>query len=130
MIDVVGISVTLWMHRKFGSKMPPLPSSALQAMWSANRWLGILLGPTGSTFSISKKKILRDYAITCLKIQIAVFYSYNIHCSFFIRYGGGSFSFSNLINGVTKRFSTEFELQQVCDLPLYFLSSCTTDTYI
>uniref|UniRef100_A0A672KWH6 Aminopeptidase n=1 Tax=Sinocyclocheilus grahami TaxID=75366 RepID=A0A672KWH6_SINGR len=28
-------------------------------------------------------------------------------------YGGGSFSFSNLINGVTKRFSTQFELQQL-----------------
>ena len=32
------------------------------------------------------------------------------------RYGGGSFSFSNLIAGVTKRFSTEFELQQVRQL--------------
>ncbi|XP_067293179.1 alanyl (membrane) aminopeptidase b, tandem duplicate 1 [Pseudorasbora parva] len=31
----------------------------------------------------------------------------------FNQYGGGSFSFSNLINGVTKRFSTEFELQQL-----------------
>lgn len=31
------------------------------------------------------------------------------------RYGGGSFSFSNLINGVTKRFSSDFELQQVRD---------------
>ncbi|XP_031153699.1 aminopeptidase N-like isoform X2 [Sander lucioperca] len=31
----------------------------------------------------------------------------------FKEYGGGSFSFSNLINGVTKRFSTEFELQQL-----------------
>uniref|UniRef100_A0A672Q6S8 Aminopeptidase n=1 Tax=Sinocyclocheilus grahami TaxID=75366 RepID=A0A672Q6S8_SINGR len=31
----------------------------------------------------------------------------------FNQYGGGSFSFSNLINGVTNRFSTEFELQQV-----------------
>ncbi|KAM4572960.1 aminopeptidase N-like [Odontesthes bonariensis] len=31
----------------------------------------------------------------------------------FAEYGGGSFSFSNLINGVTKRFSTEFELQQL-----------------
>uniref|UniRef100_A0A8C7K6N5 Aminopeptidase n=1 Tax=Oncorhynchus kisutch TaxID=8019 RepID=A0A8C7K6N5_ONCKI len=29
------------------------------------------------------------------------------------RYGGGSFSFSNLINGVTRRFSTEFELKQL-----------------
>uniref|UniRef100_A0A671SR71 Aminopeptidase n=1 Tax=Sinocyclocheilus anshuiensis TaxID=1608454 RepID=A0A671SR71_9TELE len=31
----------------------------------------------------------------------------------FNQYGGGSFSFSNLINGVTNRFSTEFELQQL-----------------
>ncbi|KAG8012295.1 Aminopeptidase N [Nibea albiflora] len=31
----------------------------------------------------------------------------------FTEYGGGSFSFSNLINGVTKRFSTEYELQQL-----------------
>ncbi|XP_060892359.1 aminopeptidase N-like [Labrus mixtus] len=31
----------------------------------------------------------------------------------FTQYGGGSFSFSNLINGVTKRFSTEYELQQL-----------------
>ncbi|XP_069322719.1 aminopeptidase N isoform X2 [Eulemur rufifrons] len=28
-------------------------------------------------------------------------------------YGGGSFSFSNLIKGVTRRFSTEFELKQL-----------------
>ncbi|XP_007567583.1 aminopeptidase N-like [Poecilia formosa] len=31
----------------------------------------------------------------------------------FTQYGGGSFSFANLINGVTKRFSSEFELQQL-----------------
>ncbi|KAM6973373.1 aminopeptidase N-like [Aplochiton taeniatus] len=31
----------------------------------------------------------------------------------FTQYGGGSFSFSNLINGVTKRFSNEYELQQL-----------------
>ncbi|KAM9376141.1 aminopeptidase Ey-like [Pholidichthys leucotaenia] len=31
----------------------------------------------------------------------------------FNEYGGGSFSFSNLINGVTERFSTDFELQQL-----------------
>ncbi|KAF3854282.1 hypothetical protein F7725_022337 [Dissostichus mawsoni] len=30
-----------------------------------------------------------------------------------LAYGGGSFSFSNLINGVTERFSTEYELQQL-----------------
>lgn len=33
---------------------------------------------------------------------------------FFISYGRGSFSFSNLVNGITKRFSTDFELQEVC----------------
>ncbi|XP_043083976.1 aminopeptidase N-like [Puntigrus tetrazona] len=31
----------------------------------------------------------------------------------FNQYGGGSFSFSNLINGVTKRFSSEYELKQL-----------------
>ncbi|XP_061102909.1 aminopeptidase Ey-like [Conger conger] len=31
----------------------------------------------------------------------------------FTQYGGGSFSFSNLIDGVTQRFSTEFELNQL-----------------
>ncbi|KAL0978004.1 hypothetical protein UPYG_G00164620 [Umbra pygmaea] len=31
----------------------------------------------------------------------------------FTEYGRGSFSFSNLINGVTRRFSTEFELKQL-----------------
>lgn len=31
----------------------------------------------------------------------------------FENYGGGSFSFANLIQGVTRRFSTEFELQQL-----------------
>ncbi|KAF3689288.1 Aminopeptidase N [Channa argus] len=31
----------------------------------------------------------------------------------FVRYGGGSFSFANLINGVTKRFSSQFELEQL-----------------
>ncbi|XP_053741218.1 alanyl (membrane) aminopeptidase b, tandem duplicate 1 [Synchiropus splendidus] len=31
----------------------------------------------------------------------------------FTQYGGGSFSFSNLINGVTERFSSQFELQQL-----------------
>uniref|UniRef100_A0A8K9V389 Aminopeptidase n=1 Tax=Oncorhynchus mykiss TaxID=8022 RepID=A0A8K9V389_ONCMY len=31
----------------------------------------------------------------------------------YTEYGGGSFSFSNLINSVTRRFSTEFELKQL-----------------
>lgn len=40
------------------------------------------------------------------------------------RYGGGSFSFSNLINGVTKRFSSEFELQQVCQFIRLIVLEC------
>ncbi|XP_040896382.1 aminopeptidase N-like [Toxotes jaculatrix] len=31
----------------------------------------------------------------------------------FQQYGRGSFSFANLVNGITKRFSTEFELQEL-----------------
>uniref|UniRef100_A0A8D0B229 Aminopeptidase n=1 Tax=Sander lucioperca TaxID=283035 RepID=A0A8D0B229_SANLU len=31
----------------------------------------------------------------------------------FQHYGRGSFSFSNLVNGITKRFSTDFELQEL-----------------
>lgn len=35
------------------------------------------------------------------------------HFSVF-RYGNGLFSFPDLVLGITKRFSTEFELQEVC----------------
>lgn len=31
----------------------------------------------------------------------------------FFSYGKGSFSFANLVSGITKRFSTDFELQEV-----------------
>lgn len=37
-----------------------------------------------------------------------------LNCTLCFRYGKGSFSFSNLVSGITKRFSTEFELQEVC----------------
>uniref|UniRef100_A0A8C1STH1 Aminopeptidase n=1 Tax=Cyprinus carpio TaxID=7962 RepID=A0A8C1STH1_CYPCA len=38
----------------------------------------------------------------------------------FNEYGGKSYLFPNLIIGVTNRFSTPFELEQVCDLPENF----------
>lgn len=41
--------------------------------------------------------------------------------SFSCRYGKGSFSFSGLVSGITKRFSTEFELQEVCCHPTHTL---------
>ncbi|XP_010791301.1 aminopeptidase N-like, partial [Notothenia coriiceps] len=37
----------------------------------------------------------------------------------FNEYGGGSFSFGGLINGVTRRFSSEFEYKQVQFLYFY-----------
>lgn len=40
-------------------------------------------------------------------------------------YGGGSFSFSSLIRTVTRRFSTEYELQQVRTRPPPWHSSCS-----
>uniref|UniRef100_A0A667X2H2 Aminopeptidase n=1 Tax=Myripristis murdjan TaxID=586833 RepID=A0A667X2H2_9TELE len=39
-------------------------------------------------------------------------------------YGGGSFSFGRLINGVTKRFSTEFEYKQVQSFLKMFVILC------
>lgn len=44
----------------------------------------------------------------CWSIFIHVFFIF-----IFFRYGKGSFSFANLISGVTRRFSTEFELLEV-----------------
>ena len=35
------------------------------------------------------------------------------HVHYYIRYGGGSFSFARLIRTLTKSFSTEWELQEV-----------------
>lgn len=34
-----------------------------------------------------------------------------------LRYGVGSFNFASLINGITKTFSSESQLKQVCVLP-------------
>lgn len=71
--------------------------------------------------NVRKRSIRLDDAVDEISRNI-VSYRFLL-CFFFVplisgdvssrRYGGGSFSFANLINGVTKRFSTEFELQQV-----------------
>uniref|UniRef100_A0A673L9R0 Alanyl (membrane) aminopeptidase b n=1 Tax=Sinocyclocheilus rhinocerous TaxID=307959 RepID=A0A673L9R0_9TELE len=79
--------------------------------WLLNRYLKYTLDPekirkqdaTSTIISIASN--VMQFSITAYPLL------------FSIRYGGGSFSFSNLINGVTNRFSTEFELEQVCDLP-------------
>uniref|UniRef100_A0A673I978 Aminopeptidase n=1 Tax=Sinocyclocheilus rhinocerous TaxID=307959 RepID=A0A673I978_9TELE len=72
-----------------------------------------------ATIASEKDKLRAALAClkTCASIYVVAMWSFSITAHplllFSIRYGGGSFSFSNLINGVTKRFSTQFELQQL-----------------
>uniref|UniRef100_A0A7N8XUD7 Aminopeptidase n=1 Tax=Mastacembelus armatus TaxID=205130 RepID=A0A7N8XUD7_9TELE len=80
--------------------------------WLLNRYLEYTLDPnmirkqdaTSTIVYIANNVIGQSLAWDFVRAQ----WSYIFH-----QYGGGSFSFSNLINGVTKRFSTEFELQQL-----------------
>uniref|UniRef100_A0A3Q1B8L0 Aminopeptidase n=1 Tax=Amphiprion ocellaris TaxID=80972 RepID=A0A3Q1B8L0_AMPOC len=80
--------------------------------WLLNRYLEYTLNPelirkqdaTSSIIYIANNVIGQSLAWDFVRAR----WSY-----IFNQYGGGSFSFSNLINGVTERFSTEFELQQV-----------------
>uniref|UniRef100_A0A672HE02 Aminopeptidase n=1 Tax=Salarias fasciatus TaxID=181472 RepID=A0A672HE02_SALFA len=80
--------------------------------WLLNRYLEYTLNPT----------LIRKQDATSTIIYIAEnVVGQNLAWDFirarwpyiFSQYGGGSFSFSNLINGVTERFSTEYELHQV-----------------
>uniref|UniRef100_A0A3Q1BCN6 Aminopeptidase n=1 Tax=Amphiprion ocellaris TaxID=80972 RepID=A0A3Q1BCN6_AMPOC len=80
--------------------------------WLLNRYLEYTLNPelirkqdaTSSIIYIANNVIGQSLAWDFVRAR----WSY-----IFNQYGGGSFSFSNLINGVTERFSTEFELQQL-----------------
>ncbi len=56
----------------------------------------------------------------------------NLKCSIVInrinlcpRYGVGSFNFASLISGITKTFSTESELEQVCIFYKYTIYTIT-----
>uniref|UniRef100_A0A665WG25 Aminopeptidase n=1 Tax=Echeneis naucrates TaxID=173247 RepID=A0A665WG25_ECHNA len=80
--------------------------------WLLNRYLEYTLNPdiirkqdaTSTIVYIAGNVIGQSLAWDFVRAQWSYIFS---------QYGGGSFSFSNLINGVTERFSTEFELQQV-----------------
>uniref|UniRef100_A0A3P8RYM3 Aminopeptidase n=1 Tax=Amphiprion percula TaxID=161767 RepID=A0A3P8RYM3_AMPPE len=80
--------------------------------WLLNRYLEYTLNPelirkqdaTSTIIYIANNVIGQSLAWDFVRAR----WSY-----IFNQYGGGSFSFSNLINGVTERFSTEFELQQL-----------------
>uniref|UniRef100_A0A3P9H8D5 Aminopeptidase n=1 Tax=Oryzias latipes TaxID=8090 RepID=A0A3P9H8D5_ORYLA len=80
--------------------------------WLLNRYLEYTLDPekirkqdaTSTIVYIARNVIGQSLAWDFIRAR----WSY-----IFNEYGGGSFSFSNLISGVTERFSTEFELQQL-----------------
>ncbi|XP_068459156.1 aminopeptidase Ey-like [Clinocottus analis] len=80
--------------------------------WLLNRYLEYTLIPdmirkqdaTSTIVYIANNVIGQSLAWDFVRAQWSFIFS---------EYGGGSFSFSNLINGVTERFSTEFELQQL-----------------
>ncbi|XP_056595840.1 alanyl (membrane) aminopeptidase b, tandem duplicate 1 [Triplophysa dalaica] len=80
--------------------------------WLLNRYLEYTLEPdkirkqdaTATIINIASNVVGQSLAWDFVRANWA--YIFN-------QYGGGSFSFSNLINGVTKRFSTEYELQQL-----------------
>uniref|UniRef100_A0A672KUI2 Aminopeptidase n=1 Tax=Sinocyclocheilus grahami TaxID=75366 RepID=A0A672KUI2_SINGR len=80
--------------------------------WLLNRYLKYTLDPekirkqdaTSTIISIASNVVGQPLAWDFVRANWEYIYK---------QYGGGSFSFSNLINGVTKRFSTQFELQQL-----------------
>ncbi|KAF6722116.1 Aminopeptidase N [Oryzias melastigma] len=86
--------------------------SCTKEPWLLNRYLEYTLDPakirkqdaTSTIVYIAENVIGQSLAWDFIRAR----WSY-----IFNEYGGGSFSFSNLISGVTKRFSTEFELQQL-----------------
>ncbi|XP_039714358.1 LOW QUALITY PROTEIN: aminopeptidase N [Pteropus medius] len=81
-------------------------------VWILNRYLSYTLNPdlirkqdaTSTIISIANNVIGQSLAWDFIQSNWK---------KLFQDYGGGSFSFSNLIQGVTRRFSTEFELQQL-----------------
>ncbi|XP_061825773.2 aminopeptidase N-like [Nerophis lumbriciformis] len=86
--------------------------SCTKQPWLLNRYLEYTLNPS----KIRKQDATSTMVYIANNVigQSLAWDFVRAHWSYiFTQYGGGSFSFSNLINGVTKRFSTEFELQQL-----------------
>uniref|UniRef100_A0A8C4HYP0 Aminopeptidase n=1 Tax=Dicentrarchus labrax TaxID=13489 RepID=A0A8C4HYP0_DICLA len=86
--------------------------SCTKAPWLLNRYLEYTLDPT---------KIRKQDATSTIQYVARNIVGMPLAWNFvrarwgyiFQQYGKGSFSFSNLINGITKRFSSEFELQEL-----------------
>ncbi|GAA6225936.1 aminopeptidase N-like [Lates japonicus] len=80
--------------------------------WLLNRYLEYTLDPT----KIRKQdatSTIQYIARNVVGLPLAWNFVRARWSYIFQQYGKGSFSFSNLINGITKRFSTEFELQEL-----------------
>ncbi|XP_046898582.1 aminopeptidase N-like [Hypomesus transpacificus] len=83
-----------------------------KAPWLLNRYLGYSLNPA----MIRKQdatSTIQYIANNVVGMPLAWDFLRAKWKHVFEQYGGGSFSFSNLISGVSRRFSTEFELQQL-----------------
>ncbi|XP_038556676.1 aminopeptidase N-like [Micropterus salmoides] len=83
-----------------------------KAPWLLNRYLEYTLDPT----KIRKQdttSTIQYIARNVVGMPLAWNFVRARWSYLFQQYGRGSFSFSNLINGITKRFSTEFELQEL-----------------
>ncbi|XP_069580456.1 aminopeptidase N-like [Brachyistius frenatus] len=86
--------------------------SCTKQPWLLNRYLEYTLNPdlirkqdaTSTIVYIANNVVGQSLAWDFIRAR----WSY-----IFTQYGGGSFSFSNLINGVTERFSSEHELQEL-----------------
>lgn len=147
---ISGIWTIVWTQRRSVSRTPHLPSLTSLVTLSDNLWLGTLWEPDGATYSMSEfSPNLHDlcwasqlrrgthrqgwhvameatqirsvqpngfcYAVCALLQNNLIFFN------LFFSYGGGSFSFDRLIKVVTRRFSTEFEYNQV-QFHLYLIS--------
>lgn len=83
-----------------------------KAPWILNRYLEYTLDPT----KIRKQdatSTIQYIARNVVGMPLAWNFVRARWSYIFQQYGSGSFSFANLINGITKRFSTEFELQEL-----------------
>uniref|UniRef100_A0A8C3WP81 Aminopeptidase n=1 Tax=Catagonus wagneri TaxID=51154 RepID=A0A8C3WP81_9CETA len=81
-------------------------------VWLLNRYLSYTLNP-----DLIRKQdatsVINSIASNVIGQTLAWDFIQSNWKKLFQDYGGGSFSFSNLIQAVTRRFSTEFELQQL-----------------
>ncbi|XP_075860867.1 aminopeptidase N [Microcebus murinus] len=81
-------------------------------VWILNRYLSYTLNPNLIRKQDATSTIISIASNVVGQTLVWEFVQANWK-KLFEDYGGGSFSFSNLIQGVTRRFSTEFELQQL-----------------